>query len=265
MDTTGNSTTPSGSGEGVGLWRAGGDSEGQVMGKTRETVSLQLRVNNIQYDKLLGSSSVLAAFKTSIKSAVATSAGTGVLASDVALQLSPGSVIVTAIISPPTEVDATSVSNTLSTAGTVMASQIASTIRQVAGIEDVSTGAIGVRIAKAAALVSFTPAPEDPTAPAPEQKSEDHQLVLIAAASGAGALILLLMCLSAFLCCGLRVAKKRTPEGNQFHARTPATTAVMGSPMKEGKENVDTVPGSMYATPGSGDVIAVGYPINEKV
>jgi hypothetical protein len=229
-----------------------------MMSRTRQSVSLQLRVNNIQYDKLLGSSSVLAEFETAIKAAIATSAGEEISPSHVSLQLSAGSVIVTATISPPEGVDAARTSHVLSTASATMTSQIALTIRQVVSIEDVSTGAIGVSLAKAPVVQKNHPAHEN--------RSEDSQVVVIAVAAGAGALFLVLLCLSVFLCCRLRTAKKRMPELNQSQkiATSAATTAVMGSPMQEGKQDLDSVPGAMYATPGSNDAVAVGYPITEK-
>ena len=74
------------------------------------------------------------------------------------------------------------------------------------------------------------------------------------------------LCLSVFLCCRLRTAKMRIPELNQSQktSTSATTTAVMGSPMQEGKQDLDSVPGAMYATSGSNDAVAVGYPINEE-
>jgi hypothetical protein len=228
-----------------------------MMGRTRQSVSLQLRVNNIQYDKLLGSSSVLAEFKTAIKAVIANSAGEEISPSHVSLQLSAGSVIVTATISPPEGVDAARTSHVLSTASATMTSQIALTIRQVVGIEDVSTGTIDVRLAKAPVVQKHHGAHKN--------RSEDTQVIMVAVGAGAGALVLVLLCLSVFLCRRLRTAKKQMPEDNQSQKTTLATTAVMGSPMQEGKQDLDSVQGAMYATPGSNDAVAVGFPINEKV
>jgi len=109
------------------------------------TVVSSFTVVNVGYNQLKANAALLANFKLTIREKVAEAAGAGITEDHVVLNLAAGSVAVTATITPPSGVSVSGVQSAI-TAGTTLASSIATAVGNIPGIAAVSSGTITAAI-----------------------------------------------------------------------------------------------------------------------
>jgi hypothetical protein len=111
------------------------------------TVKVNMKVEGVDFAKLSAAPTMLAAFKTGVKDTVAAeatlAAGATIPATAVAVTVSSGSVIVDAVITPPSGVDSTKMGSGL-TASTTMSATMVTAVKAVPGIAAATSGDIGV-------------------------------------------------------------------------------------------------------------------------
>jgi len=106
------------------------------------SVTSLLTVKNVDYGQLAASPGLLSSFQEAMKRAIASAAGPGVAPEHVRLELSSGSVVVVATITPPSGVSTAAVQSQLESMP--LSQAISRTVASVAGISKVSTGPISV-------------------------------------------------------------------------------------------------------------------------
>jgi len=111
------------------------------------TVAVKMTVQGVDFAKLSASATMLASFKTGVKATVAaeasTAAGATIPATAVAVTVSSGSVVVDAVITPPSGVDSSKMGAAL-TASTTMSTAVVAAVKAVPGIAAATSGDIGV-------------------------------------------------------------------------------------------------------------------------
>jgi len=132
-------------------------STGDDHGSAQETVAIQMTVQGVSYNALQANTTLRNLFETSIKETVAEEAGHGLVANDVSVEMSAGSVVVVATIdSLPTSVSASSLRNTMA-GSTTLSSAVVSAVSGVSGIDQATSGSITVT----GMTVSVKDAPQD--------------------------------------------------------------------------------------------------------
>jgi hypothetical protein len=106
-------------------------------------VVVSMIVQGVDYDSMVANPTVQAAFETSIKEAVAASAGSGVTPDDVSVEFSAGSIAVKCTITPQDDNSALAVSTAVG-ASAELATAVVSKVKTAPGIEQMTTGSIGV-------------------------------------------------------------------------------------------------------------------------
>jgi hypothetical protein len=133
--------------------------ENETRSEVAGTISLTLRLNNMQFSLLLARPSVLSELRSKVKSVIATAAGNDVLPSDVALDIMPGSVIISAALQTfsgrQSEVDA--IQTNLNT--NQMIQEITAEVGAIAGIESVTTGEVSTSIVSVPTLQTTSASP----------------------------------------------------------------------------------------------------------
>jgi hypothetical protein len=113
-----------------------------------KSVAVRMTLQNVDYNKLVANSRVLADFKRGVKNAIIDSTVQGIREEHISVSVSPGSVIVQAMITPPQGIAAESVSASFQTlSGTSQfSSNVVTRITGVAGIDAVTTGTVSVHV-----------------------------------------------------------------------------------------------------------------------
>jgi len=227
----------------------------EMSGKVVESVGFQLRVENVQYDKLMKSPDTLDEFKITTKVAISISAGKDILPEHVKLKLSAGSVIVEATITPPARVSADMLSANLNKDQAKMTNLVTKQIQQVSGIADVSTGTIGVSLAKTPAVQSVPLVVKAENSMVADEDGGDGGLIA-GAVVGASAIVVL-MCISTYLYTKLRRVEKTVTEGSQ------PNPAAMGNPSFNpvGSNQEYTPPDIGMEVASGGGMTVVGIPV----
>jgi len=110
-----------------------------------KVVTMKLTLKNLDYQKLVQSATLKAAFIAAVKKVIAGKAGANVLAEHITLVLSSGSVVVDATIDTVAAgVDHGNVHSALTSAKAAVESDLVAEVKQVAGIASIQTGDIEV-------------------------------------------------------------------------------------------------------------------------
>eukprot|EP00929_Paragymnodinium_shiwhaense_P093774 TRINITY_DN5403_c0_g1_i4.p1 TRINITY_DN5403_c0_g1~~TRINITY_DN5403_c0_g1_i4.p1 ORF type:complete len:1527 (+),score=346.76 TRINITY_DN5403_c0_g1_i4:119-4699(+) len=117
-----------------------------------KVVVVSMTVNNVDYSTLMSDATILDGFKQKTSEAVAAAAGPGITAAMVTLLLAPGSIAITATISPPASVAVGALTQALTTNTASLTSQVVAGVQEVPGIEQASTGPITVSGVAAASV-----------------------------------------------------------------------------------------------------------------
>lgn len=110
---------------------------------SNEQWDLCLKVNNLDYQALSQRARLLADFEAVTKEVLAIEAGPGISADSIQLQLSAGSVVVQAAITPPEGVARTSIQSKLATSPSLQQALV-SKVNSIEGIAEATTGPISV-------------------------------------------------------------------------------------------------------------------------
>jgi len=111
------------------------------------TVVVELRIQNVLYSKLMENAALRMQFESAVKRAIASNAGVPV--SQVTLTLSAGSVVVDAVVTPPTGTTASAVKASIDAASSgpnaTLAQDVVTRVSGISGIASVQQGGpIGV-------------------------------------------------------------------------------------------------------------------------
>jgi len=111
-----------------------------------EYVELTLLVQSVDYLKLMMNSDSLADFQLQVKEAIAHESGPAVTAEHVTLELSPGSVVVSATIDPPQEAAVIHEVHSKLSSSDTLSTMVAQRVRAMKSAEVISTGRISVAV-----------------------------------------------------------------------------------------------------------------------
>lgn len=111
-----------------------------------EVVAFEFKVSNVDYEELSADKTLLENFIDGIKGGIVESTGNLITMQDVAVELSPGSVVVDASITPPANMTAYSLQNAVDTQA--LGGFVTAAISAIPGIGAVLTGTPGVEILK---------------------------------------------------------------------------------------------------------------------
>jgi hypothetical protein len=123
----------------------------QVMGSNSELVEteyveLTLLVQSVDYLKLMTNSTTLADFQLQVKEAIAHESGPAVTAEHVTLELSPGSVVVSATIDPPQEAAVIHEVHSKLSSSETLSTMVAQRVSTMKSVESISNGHISVAV-----------------------------------------------------------------------------------------------------------------------
>jgi hypothetical protein len=183
----------------------------QAEAKHTRSVAFTLQVNNIQYSLLAAEPSVLSDFEMEVKRTIANSAGEGILPDHITLVLTPGSVVVNALLVPPNRASADVVQRALIDSDRLLADMTAG-VRAVPGIEAVTTGVVSVIIISEPVVQSD--AAREPAVPS----SQKSKLPFIIGSIVGGIALLSCISLSCILyrrCCDVVQKDQKRPGDNQ--------------------------------------------------
>jgi hypothetical protein len=124
-----------------------------------DTISLTLRLSNLQFSLLSAHPSVLSELQSKVKRVIATTAGKDVLPSDVALDVMPGSVIILASLKTFSGRQSSSDTIQSNLNNDQMLQDITSEVKAIDGIESVVTGDVSTSIVEAPAIHTTSVSP----------------------------------------------------------------------------------------------------------
>jgi len=143
---------------------------------TLTCVTLSMTVHNLNYFRLSANHALLHSFRVAVRAAIASEAGHGIAPEHVGLVLSPGSVLVDAMVTPPRAALVGPVHARLQSAA-LLAEHVAAKVASLYGVETVATGRISVGHVSVAGRATGVldvprPAPEERDLLLPAERAE---------------------------------------------------------------------------------------------